>query len=202
MATTAAPYGLRAVNLIGDQPYAGSTRQIKIASGYGANIYNGSVVKIHTDGTINIVTETGGAGDLFPAGTIGVFVGCEYTDPNLGYLIHKQYWPTGTVAADAVAYIVDDPNALFMAQCDATVAQAGLGMNTFFAAAQSTSTGSTTTGNSTSALDATIVATTGLGFRIVDFVDGPTSTVGDTYTDVIVKFNNGAHSYTNPVGSA
>ena len=202
MATTAAPYGLRPVNLIGGQSYAGSTRQIKIASGYAANIYNGSVVKIHTDGTINIVTETGGAGDLFPAGTIGVFVGCEYTDPNLGYLLHSQHWPTGTVSSDAVAYIIDDPDALFVAQCDATVAQAGLGMNTFFADAQSTSTGSTTTGNSTSALDATIVATTALGFRIVDFVDSSTSAVGDTYTDVIVKFNNGAHSYTNPLGSA
>jgi len=203
MATVAAPYGLRPVNLIGGQPYSGSTRQIKIASGYAANIYNGSIVKIHTDGTLNIVTETGGAGDLFPAGTIGVFVGCEYTDPNLGYLVHSQYWPTGTVSADAVGYVVDDPDALFQIQCSDSAAQLTLGMNTDLTAAQSTSTGSTTTGNSTSSLDASaVVATTGVAFRIVDFVDGPTSTVGDAYTDVIVKFNTGAHSYTNPVGSA
>lgn len=201
MATTAAPYGLRPVNLIGGQPYAGSTRQIKILSTYGANIYNGSVVKIHTDGTLNIVTETGGAGDLFPAGTIGVFVGCSYTDATFG-LVHSQYWPTGQVATDAVGYVVDDPSVVFQVQADGIVLQEDLGMNVDMAAAQSTSTGSTTTGNSTSAVTAVGVATTTVSFRIVDFVDSTTSTVGDAYTDLLVKFNTLAHSYTNPTGSA
>jgi hypothetical protein len=31
MATTATPYGLKPINLIGGLPFAGSTRQIKIA---------------------------------------------------------------------------------------------------------------------------------------------------------------------------
>jgi hypothetical protein len=197
MSTTATPYGLKPVNLIGGRPYAGSTRAIKIASAYGANIYNGSVVKIHTDGTLNIVTQTGGAGDLFPAGTIGVFVGCQYTDAKMG-LVNSNYWPTGQVAADAVGFVVDDPNVLFQAQANGSITQAELGMNVGFAAAQSTSTGSTATGNSTSAIDATGVATTTVAFRIVDFV----STPGDDYTDVLVKFNQLAHSYTNPTGSA
>ena len=202
MATTATPYGLRAVNLIGGQPYAGSTRAIKIASTYAANIYNGSVVKIHTDGTLNIVTETGGAGDLFPAGTIGVFVGCQYTDATLG-LVNRNYWPTGQTATDAIGFVIDDPSVVFQAQCSDSAAQLTLGMNTDFTAAQSTSTGSTATGNSTSSLDASaVVATTGLAFRIVGFVESTTSTVGDDYTDVLVKFNQTAHSYTNSVGSA
>ena len=87
-------------------------------------------------------------------------------------------------------------------QADASMAQATLGANAPLAAVQSTSTGSTTTGNSTSALDATVAQTTGIAFRIVDFVEGPESTVGDSFTDVIVKFNAsaGGHSYTNPVG--
>ena len=203
MATVAAPYGLKPINLIGGQPYAGSTRQIKIASGYATNLFNGAVVKIGADGTLELVTETGGAGNLFPVGTIGIFVGCEYTDPNLNYLVHSQHWPTGVVSADAKGYVVDDPNALFMVQADGAMLQADLGMNIDFAAAQSTSTGSTTTGNSTSAVDASaVVATTTIGFRVVDFVDGPTSTVGDAYTDIIVKFNQLAHSYTNPTGTA
>jgi hypothetical protein len=61
--------------------------------------------------------------------------------------------------------------------------------NTFFAAAQSTSTGSTRTGNSTSALDATVVTTTA-AFRIVAFV----SPISDSYPDVLVKINPGWHS--------
>jgi len=202
MSTTATPYGLRPVNLIGGRPYAGSTRAIKIASGYGANIYNGSVVKIHTDGTLNIVTETGGAGDLFPAGTIGVFVGCQYTDATMG-LISRNYWPTGQVASDAVGFVVDDPDVVFQVQCSDSAAQLTLGMNTDFTAAQSTSTGSTSTGISNSSIDASAaVATTSVAFRIVDFVESTTSTVGDAYTDVLVKFNHIAHSYLNPTGSA
>ena len=52
MATTAAPYGLRPINLIGGQSFAGSTRQIAIASGYAANIFFGDIVAIAVDGTI------------------------------------------------------------------------------------------------------------------------------------------------------
>ena len=39
--TVEAPYGLIPVNLIGGQPYAGSTRQMKIASNYGTDIFFG-----------------------------------------------------------------------------------------------------------------------------------------------------------------
>jgi hypothetical protein len=199
MASTAAPYGLKPVNLIGGQPYAGSTRQIKIASGYDTNIFNGSVVSIVTAGTLEIVTTIGSNASVFPAGTVGVFVGCSYTDPNSKQKVFAQYWPADTVASDAVGYVVDDPDVVFQIQADASVAQAGLGANAPLAAVQSTSTGSTVTGNSTTALDAT-VATTTQAFRIVDFVDSPNSSVGDAFTDVLVKFNIAQHSYTNATG--
>jgi len=199
MASTAAPYGLKPVNLIGGQPYAGSTRQIKIASGYDTNIFNGSVVSIVTAGTLEIVTTVGSNSSVFPAGTVGVFVGCSYTDPNSKQKVFAQYFPANTVASDAVGYVVDDPDVVFQIQADASIAQAGLGANAPLAAVQSTSTGSTVTGNSTTALDAT-VATTTQAFRIVDFVDSPKSSVGDAFTDVLVKFNIAQHSYTNATG--
>jgi len=199
MASTAAPYGLKPVNLIGGQPYAGSTRQIKIASAYDTNIFNGSIVSIVTAGTLEIVTTIGSNSSVFPAGTVGVFVGCSYTDPNSKQKVFAQYFPANTVASDAVGYVVDDPDVVFQVQADASVAQAGLGANAPLAAVQSTSTGSTVTGNSTTALDAT-VATTTQAFRIVDFVDSPNSSVGDAFTDVLVKFNIAQHSYTNATG--
>ena len=202
MATVAAPYGFKAVNLIGGLPFAGSTRQIKIASGYASNLYNGQVVRIHTDGTINLVLDEGTAADPFIAGTIGVFVGCTYTDPTLKYKLNSQFWPTGTVASDAMAYVVDDPNAVFQVQSAGSLAQTALGMNVPLAAVQSTTTGSTQNGNSNTAVSATPVATDGVAFRIVDFVNGPTSQVGDAFTDVLVKFNPVAHSYLNPLGVA
>jgi len=204
MASTASPYGLKAVNHIGGTPYAGSTRLLPIASGYGVNIFNGSIVSIVAAGTIEIVVTTGngGAADAaaFPAGTIGVFVGCTYSDPVTGNLTFSQYWPSGTAASDAQAYIVDDPDVVFMAQADAAVTAADLGQNTHLAAIQATDTGSTTTGNSTSAVTATTATTAAFAFRIVDFVDSPTSAVGDAFTDLLVKFNAGVHSYNNSTG--
>ncbi len=199
MAKTAAPYGLRPINLIGGQVFAGSTRQVKIASAYNTNIFFGDIVAIATNGTIVKVAKTGADGttNAFPAGVVGVFMGCTYTDPNLKYKLNAQYWPANTVAADAMAYICDDPDALFQIQADDTLAQTALGAN--FAVVQNS--GSTTTGDSKVALDASSLGTdTFLPLRLVDFVNGPFSSVGDAYTDAIVKFNFGIHSYYSATG--
>ena len=193
MATTATPYGLKAVNHVGGTPYAGSTRLLPIASGYASNLFNGQVVQIEADGTIGLTTA-------FGVGVIGVFVGCTYTDPNTKQLTFNNMWPTGTVAADAKAYVIDDPDVVYMAQADGAVTQADLGQNTEFSVAQSTSTGVLSNGNSTSAVESTTAATATLPFRIVDFVESPTSTVGDAFTDVLIKFNAEIHSYNNPLG--
>jgi hypothetical protein len=202
MASTAAPYGLRAVNRVDGLPYAGETRQFLIdPAGYASNLFYGQVVKIHTNGYIQLVTETGGTGDAFPAGTIGVFVGCSYVNAQ-GQTVFSQYYPSGSL--NAVAYVIDDDRAVFQAQADGSVGQTSLGQNMLFAAAQSGTAGtggSTTTGNSLSALSATTQAGTA-GFRLVGFVNGPFSTVGDAKTDVLVKFNIGQHSYTNATGVA
>lgn len=199
MASTAAPYGLRPVKRVDGMPYAGATEEFLIdPAGEATNIFYGQVVIIGADGYLAISTATGA--DLTTnnlggntVGAIGVFVGCEYVNAQ-GQVIHSQYYPSGTTGV-VKAKVVTDPNVIFQAQCDGAVGQADLGTNTFFAAVQSTSTGSTRTGNSTSALDAT-VQTTAAAFRIVGFA----STPGDAYTDVLVKFNPGAHSYTNAVG--
>ena len=199
MASTAAPYGLKPVNRVDGLPYAGETRQFPITpAGDASNIFYGQVVKIHTDGYINLVTETGGTGDAFPAGTIGVFVGCSYTNSQ-GQTVFSQYYPSG--ATNAIAYVIDDDRAVFQVQADGSVGQTKLGQNVFFAAAQSSTTGSTQSGNSNSAVSATSQAGTA-AFRIVGFVNSTTSTVGDAYTDLLVKFNIGQHSYTNATGVA
>lgn len=202
MATSAAPYGLKPVKRADGMPYAGATSQYLIdPSGEATNLFYGQVVIIGADGYIALATGTGS--DLTSnsisgttgVGAIGVFVGCEYVNSS-GQTVQSQYYPSGTANGGAIkAYVVDDPNVLFQAQLDGSGAQTIIGTNTFFAAAQSTSTGSTTTGNSTSALDAT-VQTTAAAFRIVAHV----SPASDAYPDVLVKFNPGAHQMTNNVG--
>lgn len=199
MASTAAPYGLRPVKRADGQPYAGATTEFLIdPAGEATNIFNGQVVIIGADGYIALATGSGA--DLTTnaisgttgVGAIGVFVGCEYENDE-GQTVHSQYYPSGKT--NAKAHVVTDPNVLFQAQLDGAGAQTVIGSNTFFAAVQSTSTGSTVTGNSTSALDAT-VKTAAAAFRVVAHV----SPAGDAYPDVLVKFNPGAHQFTNNVG--
>jgi hypothetical protein len=204
MATTAAPYGLKPVKRADGMPYAGATSQYLIdPAGEATNLFYGQVVIIGADGYIALATGTGA--DLTSnsisgttgVGAIGVFVGCEYVNAQ-GQVIHAQYYPSGYAAPTGTsikAYVVDDPNVLFQAQLDGSGAQTIIGTNTFFAAVQSTSTGSTATGNSTSALDAT-VQTAAAAFRVVAHV----SPASDAYPDVLVKFNPGAHQMTNNVG--
>ena len=199
MATTATPYGLRPINRVDGMAYAGATDTFLIdPAGEGTNIFYGQVVIIGADGYIAISTATGadittnnlgGSG----VGAIGVFVGCEYVNAQ-GQVINAQYYPSGTTGV-VTAKIITDPSVAFQAQLDGSGAQTVLGANTFFAAVQSTSTGNTSTGNSTSALDATVKAAAA-AFRVVGFA----SEAGDAFTDVLVKFNPSAHSYLNNVG--
>ena len=206
MASTASPYGFRAVNELGGLPYAGSTRQFLIdPAGYNTNIFNGSIVRLNTSGYLNIVTTNGDDSTPFPAGTIGVFVGCSYTNAQ-GQIIYSQYYPANTASVQGsaiTAYVIDDDRAVFQVQANGTLAQTALGMNVILSAVQSTSTGSTTTGNSTTAVSNSAAATSGYAFRVVGFADTPGfSAVGDAFTDILVKFNPGAHSYSNATGVA
>jgi hypothetical protein len=203
MATTAAPYGLKPVKRADGMAYAGATSQYLIdPAGEATNLFYGQVVHIGADGYIALSTATGADGttNALPTGTaltgsLGVFVGCEYVNDQ-GQPTFAQYYPSGTSNGGAIrAYVVDDPNVLFQVQADGAMDQSDIGANTFFAAAQSTSTGNTATGNSTSAVDATTKTTTA-AFRIVAAV----SPIGDAFPDLLVKLNPGYSSMTNAVG--
>jgi hypothetical protein len=208
MASTQTPYGFRAVNELGGLPYAGSTRSFPLdPAGYAVNIFNGSLVYVAATGYLQLVTATGADAttNYFPTGSggsatntgaIGVFVGCSYVNAQ-GQTIYSQYYPANAV--NAIAFVIDDDRAVFAVQANNTVAAAALGTNVFLANVQSTSTGSTTTGNSNIAVSASSTAATA-AFRIVGFVNNAQSQVGDAYTDLLVKFNPGYHSYTIAIG--
>lgn len=194
--TIDAPYGLKPVNLIGGQVFAGSTRQMKIASNYGTNIFYGDVVKYASDGTLELDNGT------TTATPIGVFLGCTFTDPSTSQLTFRQYYPASTVASDIMAYVCDDPDALFkVAAVSGTTTVAGYGrtvVNNNMSLVQNT--GSTVTGNSKVAVLGSSAATTAtLPIRVVDVVTD-TATASDTFVEFIVKFNFGDHQYYNATG--
>ena len=194
MATSATPTGAEPVNtLSASGSYTGKVRHIKIASGYGTAIFYGDFVKLVAAGTVEKAAVT----TAVVAGTVGIFVGCAYTDPSTNQKTFNQQFPASTAADDIVGYVVDDPDLLFRMQGDGSIAQTGLGNNV---SAVSTA-GSTSIGRSKNAIDASTIATTNsLPLRIVDFVDGPSSSVGDSFTDVIVTYLPLSHAYETALG--
>jgi hypothetical protein len=204
--TIAAPYGLKPVNLVGGRSYAGSTREIPIASNYATAIFNGDVVQYTTDGTIIITTVTSAA--VVP-GVIGVFVGCSYTDPVLGYKLFSQYYPGSIVATDIVAIVVDDPDCLFKVVnvTNTTPDGATTGLLPLAKTRATTvsnnavlvlNTGLTTTGNSRMGVFINNVTST-LPFSVVDVVEDTKDSSGN-FTEFLVKFTPGYHRYTHTVG--
>jgi hypothetical protein len=194
--TVSGPYGLKPVNLIGGQVFAGATRQIPIASAYNTNLLNGDLVKIVSSGTLE---KDAGTTTATP---VGVFLGCRYTDPNLGYELYSQYFPANTVAGDIVAYVADDPDQLYkVAVVSGTTVIAGVGRTVVgnnMSLVQNA--GSTQSGNSKVAVLSSSAATTNtLPIRVIDVVT-ETASAADTYVELIVKFNWGMHQYQNATG--
>lgn len=119
--TVSAAYGFKPVNLIGGRVYSGSTRMVPIKEAYGTNLFNGDLVQMGATTQVGTVIQSALAYNTASpiAGTLGVFVGCEYSPPTgpIYGRLRQQYWPASTAAQDAVAYVVDDPQAVFRVAC-------------------------------------------------------------------------------------
>lgn len=189
MSATATPYGLRPVGTL-TGPYNAQFRKFKIASGYATSIFTGDVVLPVSDGSV--AKDTGTA----TATPLGIFVGCEFTNPTTGQKLQAPYWPASTVASDAVAFVVDNPYIVFQAQSAGSLAQTTLHNNV----ALVQNAGSTAFGLSRVTVGATPAVTATLPVRIIGFVDGPTSAVGDAFTDVLCIWNFGMHVYNTALG--
>jgi len=191
--TVSGPYGLVPVKLVSGTPFAGVTRQYKIASGYATSIFAGDAVKLVTGGTVER--------DTFDAAMtpIGVFMGCSYTDATLGK-VFRQYFPASTAASDIMAYVVDATDVLFKAAVVSSgttigdLALTDLGANV----AGVDNTGDTASGNSRCAISDTSATTNTLPFRIVGLVE-ETKNASGGYTEAYVKWNAG-HQLSNTTG--
>lgn len=197
--TLAGPYGLRPINLVGGQVYAGQTRQIPIASGSATDIFYGDVVALNTAGTLEKVTTTDTASDV-----VGVFLGVTYVNPTTKQPTYAQFYDGPITGSTTFAYVQDDPDQLYQVAVCATgstaisgLTRAAVGQN----AALVQNAGNTQNGDSRVAvLNSTGTATT-LPVRVIDVIPETTNTVG-SYTEVIVKFNIGIHTYTTATAVA
>jgi len=180
-----APYGLKPINLIGGQVFAGSTREYPIPYGYATSIFYGDIVGLTRGNVQRLSVETGTLGTV-----TGVFLGCSYTNPTTKQKQFAQYWPASTTAGDAVAIVCDDPDTVFKAVvCSATTAVASgaramIGQNL----AMINNTGNVNTGDSANALLApsdTPATTDALPIRVLALVPDTVVTLGTaTYTSI------------------
>tara|TARA_R110000803_G_scaffold3216_5_gene10946 strand:- start:4331 stop:4918 length:588 start_codon:yes stop_codon:yes gene_type:complete len=194
MSIVATPSGAEPVGtLSASGSYTGKLRHMAILSTYNTNIFTGDFVLIASDGTCRKAAIT----TAIVAGTIGIFMGCAYTDPTTQQMTFSAMWPANNAATDAVAYVVDDPFVLFRMQADGAMAQTDIGNN---AKVIATGGESTVMGRSKNAIDADTDTTNTFPLRVVEFVDGPDSTLGDAYQDVICMFAPTSHAYLTLLG--
>ena len=207
------PYGLKPINLIGGQVFAGATRSLPITTSsvnYNVALFNGDVVMLDSSGTIikgTLDTDTSAV-----PGIVGVFVGCSYTNPSTKQKVFQQYWPGfSSGVTDAVAIVVDDPDTLFKVVSVGSSAnttgltvtplqQTVLGNNVQLVL----NTGDTTSGDSRIGVywDSGNPTQT-YAMRIVDLVPDTSyiSSGNLVFPELIVKFNFGFHSYYNATGA-
>ena len=180
-----APYGLKPINLIGGQVFAGSTREYNIPYGYATNIFYGDYVGLTRGQVQRLSVSTGTAGNQ-----TGIFLGCSYTDPTTKQKRFSQYWPASTLAGDAVAIVCDDPDTVFKAVvCSsgttvASGARAMIGQNL----ACINNSGNLNTGDSANALlapTATPATTDTLPVRVLGVVPDTAVSLGTaTYSSI------------------
>lgn len=168
--TVSALYGYKPVNLIGGQVYAGSTRSLPIQYNSTNPIFFGDMVYLNA-GYVDRITYPLSATNK----TIGVFMGCYYTNPTTKQRLWSQYYPGAVLAGDITAIIADDPDVVI--QCAvasgaatgvvASVSSLIVGSNLL----GTTTLGSASTGNGTGGVVAASAAQASTaGFRVLGLV--------------------------------
>jgi len=190
MANIDKAFGLRP---IGNLSATGAQKQYgyQIADNQNGTIFQGDLV----------VLTAGFISRFLPAShtaAVGVFNGCNYIDPTTGKPTFSNFYPgsvnitSGQINAD----VLDDPNQLFLVQCDAGFVAADVGKNADVIGTG----GSTTSGISTMELNSSTLATTAaLNLKVVGLYNDVNNEYG-TNAVVVVKINEHVYGSTGVAG--
>ena len=183
MANKDAAFGMKPVRMVGGAPYSGGQSRYRIAANYGTSIFQGDMVAQVTGGGVEVHAD----GGTVPI--VGVFNGCQYTDPTTKEQVYSNYYPASTNAADIIAFVIDDPMVVFEIQADAAYPIADLFGNHDIVY---TTAGSTVTGISGAELKVTDGGTaTTLSVKAIDISQDPeNSDVTAAHTNVLVVIEN------------
>ena len=190
MANVVEKFGLRPYRKLDGTPLVGAQNRYSIASGHTTAIFQGDLVIPLTAGTIDRHTANNSTAVL------GVFNGCFYTDPTTQKPTFRNSYPGAIVASDITAFVVDDPDAVFLMDADDTFAQADLFRNY----SVTTGSGNTTTGISEVQLDVSVSGTNAsFIIQAIDISQDPdNSDTGSANANILVRINK--HFYRNGTG--
>ena len=182
MANVVEKFGLRPYRKLDGTPLVGAQNRYTIASSYATAIFQGDLVVPVAAG--NVERYAGNTSDA----VVGVFNGCFYTDPTTQKPTFKNYYPGGVAASDITAFVVDDPDAVFLVDADATFARADIFKNYSL----TTVSGNTKTGISSQQLDVDVSGTdTTFVVQAIDISQDPdNSDVSAANGNVLVRINN------------
>ena len=185
-------FGLRPYRKLDGTPLAGAQNRYTIAAGYATAIFQGDLVQPTTAG--NIERHTGNTSDA----VVGVFNGVFYNDPTTQKPTYGNYYP-GSITptqGDITAFVVDDPDAVFLMDADEAFTRADLFKNY----SVTTASGVTQTGISSVQLDVSASGTAGtFVVQAIDITQDPENqdtTVSNA--NILVRINN--HFYRSGTG--
>ena len=192
-----APFGFQPAKRVADRVNNNAQQEFPIQSGYAVALRPGDLVRLNAAGYV--AKETGTATYLLNGGGIlGVFLGCNYTDPVLGHT-YRQNWTAGTVAADAVAMIDCDPGVVMrVAYVSAGTTVTGLTRPN--AIGKNVAIVQNATSTTTSDIAVTGAATTAtLPLKIYDVDLASLNPTTGLYTAMFVIYNAANHAFTSGV---
>jgi hypothetical protein len=189
MANTNSPFGFRHYKGNGSAP---TYEQVEFPITYTAGaIFFGDPVTAQADGSIAASVSSGATPTAL--GIAGVFQGCKYLSVAQKRTVWGNYWPGSDAVAGSVrGYVVNDPNAQFVAQADATGA-ALVDVNATIGFV--IGAGNTASGISGAYLDIANINVANNPFKIVAIINDPptapgTLSNGQPYDWAVVAFNN------------
>ena len=190
MANVSEKFGLRPYRKLDGTPLVGAQNRYTIASNYGTAIYQGDLVEPLTSG--NIQKHGANTSDA----VVGVFNGCFYTDPTTQKPTFSNFYPGSIVASDITAFVVDDPDAVFLIDADEAFTRADLYKNY----SVTNTTGVTQTGISKAKLDVSLSGTAAtFVVQAIDISQDPdNSDTGNANANILVRINN--HFYRSGTG--
>ena len=190
MANVSEKFGLRPYRKLDGTPLVGAQNRYTIASNYGTAIFQGDLVVPTAAG--NIERHTAGTS----AAVVGVFNGVFYTDPTTQKPTYKNYYPGSVAASDITAFVVDDPDAVFLMDADEAFTRANLYANY----SVTNTTGVTQTGISKVQLDVSATGTAAtFVVQAIDISQDPdNSDTATSNANILVRINN--HFYRSGTG--